>query len=201
MPNINKNIMQATISKNDQMIFSIEELKSEMSLYKINKLVSDGILRKLNKKFYENVMYKGDVSDFYYSYAYVPGGVICLFSAAAYYNLTTYIPDAVDVAIKRKSKVSTLPDWPAINLHYYIDERYALGAKEIKEGKNKILIYDVEKNVVDIVFYREKVGVEEMKEILTNYLHRQDRDLNKLIRYSESMKCSHELKQYLEVLI
>lgn len=46
--------------------------------------------------------------DFYYAYAYVPAGVICLMSAAVYYNLTTYRPDVVDVAIERKAKVSTV---------------------------------------------------------------------------------------------
>ena len=38
-----------------------------------------------------------------------------LVSAAVYYHLTTFIPDAVDVAIPRKAKVSTMPDWPQMN--------------------------------------------------------------------------------------
>lgn len=186
----------------DQLIISIEELKKEgITLYKINQLVNQGILRKLNKKFYENISYEGEESDFFYAYAYVPRGVICLMSAAGYYNLTTFRPDAVDVAIERKSRVSTLPDWPEVKLYYYTEERFGLGIETIVDGKNQFRIYNIEKTVVDIVFYREKVGIEDTKEILVNYLRRKDRNLNRLIRYAELMKCGDIMKNYLEVLV
>ena len=192
----------SNIIANDQMIISIEELKENgLTLYKVNQLVDQGVLRKLNKKFYETTGYQGEESDFYYAYAYVPTGVVCLMSAAVYYNLTTYRPGAVDVAIGRKAKVSTLPDWPEVNLYYYTDERFELGIETIADGKNHFRIYDIEKTIVDIVFYREKVGIEEMKEILINYLRRKDRNLNRLVRYAELMKCGDIMKNYLEVLV
>lgn len=186
----------------DQMIFSIEELKNAgFSHYKINQMVEDGTLLKLNKRFYENTKYQGEESDFYYVSAYAPKGVVCLMSAAAYYNLTTYRPDAVDVAIQRKSKISTMPDWPTLSVYYYADERFETGIRNVQEGKNQFRIYDIEKTVVDIVFFREKIGIEETKEVLINYLRRSDRDLNRLLRYAELLKCSDVLKTYLEVLV
>lgn len=155
----------------DQMIFSVEELKAAgFSHYKINQMVDDGTLLKLNKKYYENTNYQGEESDFYYVSAYAPKGVVCLMSAAAYYNLTTYRPDSIDVAIQRKSKVSTMPDWPTLSVYYYADDRFEIGVKTIRDGKNQFKIYDIEKTVVDIVFFREKVGIEETKEIIVNYL-------------------------------
>ena len=187
---------------NDQMIFSVQELKDKgFSYYKINQMVDQGILIKLNKKYYENANFDGEGSDFYYAYAFVPDGVVCLLSAAVYYNLSTYRPDAIDVAIPRKAKVSTLPDWPEVNLYYYTDERFELGTTIIEEGTNRFRIYDIEKTVVDIVFYREKVGIEETKEILTSYLRRKDRNINRLVRYAEMMKCGDTMKKYLEVLV
>ena len=54
---------------------------------------------------------------------------------------------------------------------------------------------------MDIVFYREKMGIEETKEVLSNYLHRKDRNLNKLIRYAEMLKCKDTINKYLEVLV
>ena len=190
------------ILPDDQIIFSIEELKEAgISHYKINQLVEEGTLQKLNKRFYENTKYQGEESDFYYVSAYAPKGVVCLMSAAAYYNLTTYRPDAVDVAIHRKSKISTMPDWPTLSVYYYADERYETGIRNVREGKNQFKIYDIEKTVVDIVFFREKVGIEETKEVLVNYLRRKDRDLNRLLRYAELLKCSDVMKIYLEVLV
>ena len=186
----------------DQMIFSVDELKmSGFSHYKINQLVEDGTLQKLNKRYYENVKYHGEESDFYYVQAYAPQGVICLMSAASYYNLTTERLDAIDVAIPRQAKISALPDWPELSVFYYAQERYETGVQMIQEGKNRFKIYDIEKTVVDIVFFREKVGLEETKEILVNYLRRKDRNLNRLIRYAEQLKCGDIMKTYLEVLV
>lgn len=186
----------------DQKIISMQELKSEgFSQYRVSKLVSEGKLIKLNKSYFENTEYSGEDSDFYYTEAYAPKGVICLLSAAVYYHLTTFVPDAVDVAIPRKSKVSTVPEWPQLNIHHYTDDRYELGVTMVREGKNKFRIYDMEKTVVDIVFYREKVGIEETKEILVTYLQRKDRNLNRLLKYAKLMKCDKVMRQYLEVLV
>lgn len=186
----------------DQMIFSVDELKAAgFSHYKINQLVENGTLLKLNKKYYENTNFDGEESDFYYAYAFVPDGVVCLLSAAVYYNLSTYRPEAIDVAIPRKARVSTLPDWPELNICYFTDDRFDVGIETIEDGNNRFRIYDIEKTVVDIVFYREKIGIEETKEVLTTYLHRSDRNLNRLIRYAQRLKCGDVMKTYLEVLV
>ena len=142
----------AVILSNRQKIFSIQELEEMgFSQYKIRNLVSEGQLKKLNKTYYENTEYCGEESDFYYIKAYAPKGVVCLLSAAVYYNLSTYIPDAVDIAIPRKGKMSTMPEYPRINVHYYTDERYELGVTPVREEGNEFRIYDMEKTVVDIV--------------------------------------------------
>ena len=191
----------AILPKN-QKIISMKELKDiGFSQYIVGKLVKEGKLIKLNKSYYEIAGYQGEESDFYYAEAYAPKGVICLLSAAVHYNLTTYIPDAVDVAIPRKGKISTVPDWLKMNVHYYTDDRYALGINTVEEGGNQYRIYDMEKTVVDIVFYREKVGIEETKEILVTYLQRKDRNLNRLLKYAELMKCGKVMRGYLEVLV
>ena len=186
----------------NQKFLSIQELKNKgLSQYKIRNLVNEGKLIKLNKSYYENADYSGEESDFYYVSAYAPKGVVCLLSAAVYYHLTTFIPDAVEVAIPRKAKISTIPDWPPMKIHYYTDDRYKLGTLTVREDKNEFRIYDIEKTVVDIVFYREKVGIEETREILINYLKRKERDLNRLLKYAELMKCDKVLRHYLEMFI
>lgn len=186
----------------DRKIFSMTELKNKgYTQYKVSKLVDEGKLVKLNKSFYENTGYQGEDSEFYYIEAYAPSGVVCLLSAAAYYDLTTYIPDAIDIAIPRKAKISTVPDWPRINVHYFTGDRYELGIVSVAEGENSFRIYDIEKTVADIVFYREKVGIEETKEILTTYLQRKDRNLNILMKYAKLTKCEKAMRSYLEVLV
>lgn len=189
------------IPSNCKIVSNKDLKKYGFTQYRIRKLVEEGILIKLNKFFYENCEYNGDDSDFYYVKAYIPKGVICMLSAAVYYNLSTFIPDAIEVAIPRKAKASMIPERPRMNIHYFTDERYKLGIIRVVEEGNDFLIYDMEKTVVDIVFYRETIGIEETKEILLNYLERKDRNLNKLLKYSKMMKCEKVMRQYLEVLV
>ena len=183
-------------------IYSLPELKDMgYSYYLINKMVDEGKLQKLNNKSYENRLYNGDESDFFYVKAYTAEGVICLLSAARYYELTTYWPDSIDVAISRGSKISTMPEWPEFNVVHFSDKRFHTGIETIEEGPNSFRIYDIEKTVIDILFYRNKLGIEETKEILTNYLKRSDRDLKKMHRYAKALRCEKTLSTYLEVLV
>lgn len=191
----------AGVLRDQKIISNMDLKKSGLTQYKINKLVDEGMLIKLNKNFYENREYRNEDSDFYYVKAYAPNGVICLLSAAVYHGLTTYIPDSIDVAIPRKAKVSKMPDKPKMNIHYYTDERHKLGITTVNENNNEFQIYDIEKTVVDIIFYKEKVGIEETKEVLLNYLKRKDRNLTKLLKYARIMKCENMMRQYLEVLV
>lgn len=184
----------------DQMILSIQELKEAgFSHYKINQLVDEGILRKLNKKYYENLRYQGKKSPFYYIDAYTPEGVICLRSAAAYYRLTDCEPDAVDVAIHRKARISTMPENPPIAVSYYAENRYATGIMTIREGNNSFRIYDREKTVLDIVSSQDKVGMEETGNIVANYLKQEERNPDRLMRYAQLLKCSDIMQSYLDV--
>ena len=185
-----------------QQFFTTKQLYDlGFSYYKIRKMVENGDLVKLNKSLYENVFYSGDVDDSSAACAYIPKGVVCMLSAARFYELTTYLPDAVDIAIERSMKVSTKPLWPAVNIWFFPEKRYSCCIESYEKDDKTTRIYSVEKTVVDIVYYRNRVGIEETKEILTNYLKRQDRDLAELHRLSEKLGCKKILETYLEVLL
>ena len=187
---------------NDQMIFSIENLKSmNLSYYAINKLVENNILKKLNRRNYENLNYTGYFNEFVYVNAFFSRGVICLISAASYHELTTIIPQSVDIAIYKKDNVRILPEWPNVNIYYYSEKRHNVGIKKINVGNDFFYIYDIDKTVADIVYYREKIGIEETKEIIKNYLNNKDKNLNNLVRYAKELGCYEVIKTYMEVLL
>ena len=189
------------IAENKKFITTSELKDMGYSYYRIGKLEEDGILSRVNRSTYENLIYKGDENDFFSAEAFVPSGVICLMSAARYYELTNYLPDAVDVAIERKKKVNTLPEWPRIRIFYFDRSRMDLGVTEVQEGKNRFHIFDIEKTVVDIIYYRNKIGIEETSEILRNYLKRKDRQIDILYEYAKRLRCEKIVRTYLEVLL
>lgn len=189
------------IAENKKFITTAELKDMGYSYYKIGKLEKDGLLHRINRSTYENLSYKGDENDFFSAEAFVPNGVICLMSAARYYELTNFLPDSVDVAIERKKKVVTLPDWPEIKIFYFDPVRMDLGATEVREGDNVFHIFDIEKTVVDIIYYRNKIGIEETSEVLKNYLKRRDRQIDRLYAYAKRLRCEKVVRTYLEVLI
>ena len=186
----------------NQKYYTTSELR-EMgySYYKINQMEARGFLHRINRTTYENLSYNGDENDFINATAYVPDGVICLMSAARYYELTNFLPDVIDVAIDRKKKVSTLPDWPDIKLFYFDPARIDTGVIKVMEGGNSFRIFDIEKTVIDIIYYRNKIGIEETAEILRNYLKKQDRQIDRLYSYAKMLRCESIVRTYLEVLV
>ena len=190
------------VLQSDKHFYTISELLAMgLSYYKINKMVSEGNIIKLNKKMYENTAFQGEESDFDIVSVYMPKGVICMMSAARFYGLTTFLPDSIDVAIERNMKVSTFPDFPQINVWYFPEKRYSTGVITKNDDVCEFSMYDIEKTVVDIIYYRNKVGIEETKEVLRNYLAKDNRNLIKLHRYAEILGCKKILQTYLEVLL
>ncbi len=189
------------IAENKKFITTAELKDMGYSYYKIGKLEEQGILSRINRNTYENLTYKGDENDFFSAEAFVPNGVICLMSAARYHELTNFLPDAVDVAIERKKKVNTLPEWPEIKIFYFDTSRMDLGVTEVRDGDNCFHIFDIEKTVVDIIYYRNKIGIEETSEVLRNYLKRRDRQIDRLYAYAKRLRCEKIVRTYLEVLL
>lgn len=187
---------------NEKQYISRDELyKDGYTNYKINLYVQEGQLVPLNRKYFENTQYIGAFNEYYSVPAYCEKGVICLLSAATFHELTTSWPIVLDVAIPRKSRVPKSPDWPKMHYYLFSETRYNTGITTIIEGGNQFLIYDREKTVCDILFYRNKLGFEVAIEVLKNYVSRSDRDINKLMRYAEQLRCSKLLRNYLEVML
>ena len=186
----------------NQKYYTTSELKNMgYSYYKISQMKENGQLYRINRTTYENLSYKGDENDFINAVAYVPDGMICLISAARYYELTNFLPNVIDVAIDRKKKVSTLHDWPQIKIFYFDHSRMYTGVTEITEGGDSFRIFDIEKTVIDIIYYRNKVGIAETSEVLRNYLKRKDRQIDRLYTYAKMLRCESIVRTYLEVLV
>lgn len=189
------------LAENKKFITTAELKDMGYSYYKIGKLEENGLLRRINRSTFENLSYKGDENDFFSAEAFVPNGVICLMSAARYYELTNFLPDSVSVAIERKKKVVTLPEWPEIKIFYFDPARMDLGVTEVRDGDNTFHIFDIEKTVVDIIYYRNKIGIEETSEVLKSYLKRRDRQVDRLYAYAKRLRCEKVVRTYLEVLV
>ena len=130
--------------------------------------------------------------------AVVPGGILCLYSAWNIHQLTTSMPQAYHVAVKRGRKM-VLPDYPAIELHHVSDNLLETGAESIQVNGYNVRVYNAERCVCDAVKFRNKVGMDVCSEIVNNYLSRADRNLSRLTDYAQKMRVTDILNKYLEI--
>lgn len=128
----------------------------------------------------------------------VPDGILCLFSAWNIHGLTTSLPQAYHVAIKRGRKIR-LPEYPPIALHFLTESILELGTEEKFVSGYKVKVYNVERSVCDAIKYRNKVGVDVCSEVVNNYLALPNRNLTLLMDYANKLRVTKTLEKYLEI--
>lgn len=132
--------------------------------------------------------------------AIIPRGILCLYSAWHHYGMTTQIPDSFYVAVGRKRRIK-LPDLIDITLVYQKDELLNIGLTHtVIEGIN-VAIYNRERCVCDAIKYRNKIGIDVMKEVLDSYLCYPQKNFMLLSHYAKQLRVYRILSAYLEVKI
>lgn len=130
----------------------------------------------------------------------VPNGIVCMYSAWAYYSLTTKVPPNICVAISQKRKV-VLPDYPPIMLYYWLPDTLEMGAiSQVIDGYS-VRIYDLERSVCDAIKFRNRIGIDISSEILKNYLRRSDKNLTKLNRYASKLRIAKTLNNLIDYML
>ena len=130
----------------------------------------------------------------------IPGGVICLLSALSYYELTTFNPSVIAMAICRGSRKPKI-NYPPVEFYHFSKKQFEAGINKIKVKGHEIRIYNREKTICDCFRYRNKLGLDIAKEGLSEYLKRKDRDLEKLLEYAEICRIKPLLQTWLNAMI
>ena len=130
----------------------------------------------------------------------LPGGVICLASALAFYDLTTFNPSEIYVAIPNAAKVPKI-DFPPLRVFYFRERFYKPGIEKIEVPNCTIRIYNKEKTICDMFRYRNKYGDDLALEGLKNYLSRKEANVNKLRKYAEICQVKTVMMPYLKALV
>lgn len=179
-----------------------EELRQEgLSAHQIRQLIAMYDLVPVNRGCLMNPNCTGEKSSLLAVSAYAPKGVVCLVSAAIYHGLIASEYSQIDVALPRRSRVPVSPNDPQMRFYLFSEARYGTGIKTVKIGGNSFKIYDKEKTICDLLFYRNKIGFDLMMGALKEYLKSETRDVNKLMEYAKELRCGKLMYEYLEVLL
>lgn len=180
----------------------MKELKSRgFQTRDIQKLFRQGKLEKVKPGLYRLAdMLPGPDSGMVEICLAMPKAVICLTSALAYHELTTFIPTAISFAIPRSDKpvkLLHLPNEP----YYFSENQYKAGIERHQAEAGQIRVYGPEKTVCDMFRYRNKLGEDLALEGLKEYLRRSNRDLNKLMEFAKVCRVKGMVTQYIKGII
>lgn len=172
------------------------ELSVPRGYYGINKELNSGNIIRIKNGVYilpeEQTTMMMDIERI------VPGGVICLYSTWNYYNLTTQIPNGFYIAIEKHRKI-VAPKITDIILCYWEEKYCSMGVEEVVIANHKVKIFCIEKCVCDAIKFRNKIGIDVAVEILSNYLHRRERNISLLMVYAKRMRVISTIQPYLEM--
>jgi predicted transcriptional regulator of viral defense system len=128
----------------------------------------------------------------------IPYGVVCLSSALAFHELTTFIPKKIHFAVPQKRKPPKL-EYPPLVIHYFSDSTYSYGIETYQVKTHEFKVYSVEKTLVDLLRFKEQAL---FAEGLKNYLARRKPkpDLRKLLDAARVGRVEKRLRPLLEVM-
>jgi len=130
----------------------------------------------------------------------VPGGVICLISALAFYELTTQLPPEVHVALPRGAEEPRL-DHPPIKTYRFTGEAFTEGVEAHKLDGVSVRIYSPEKTLADCFKFRNQVGLDTVMEAVRFYRERRSIKVDDLMRYAGICRVKKIIRPYLEAIL
>jgi predicted transcriptional regulator of viral defense system len=129
-----------------------------------------------------------------------PRGMICLTSAASFWDLTDEIPDRVHVAIPRGQNRPVIR-FPPTQVHVFAAETFTQGRTETSvESGERIVISSLERTVVDLMRMRGRIGRDQAFSALRRYLDRPGNQPAELLNLARQLRAGGAVRQALELL-
>lgn len=130
-----------------------------------------------------------------------PNGMICLASAASYWDLTDEIPSVVHLAIARGKHRPHIA-YPPTQVHVFAAATFALGrVQQPIESKDTITISSPERTVVDLMRLRSRIGADLARTALRRYLRRRDAMPGELMALARQLRIGTIMADALETLL
>lgn len=204
---VNKKIKKL---EEDSNIEIIQELIKNNGGYITSKIITDlGIHRMYLKKMLENNMIekvdkgiyiaKDTFNDKYYTLQLRYNKIIfSRFTALYFYGLTELYPDFFDITVDYNYHVDDIN-----NNNYVIKcnkNILDLGLTKVRTPYGHIVkSYDKERCICDIIKYRNKLDVEQVKKSVKMYVKDKTKNLNNLSNYSKKMGIYNEVTEYISM--
>ena len=164
-----------------------------------DELIGLGLLQRLRRGYYVSPLKLNDMDTYEILAALVPDAVISLFSAAQFHDLSSVIPQKIDITLPVQKRVPILPENLRVTIHKAIPRIYEVGIQTVNMNRYPFKVYDRERTVCDFFRMRFQIGKDCAFEVLKNYMAGK-KSLQKLSEYAEVLQIKGVIYPYLEIL-
>lgn len=130
----------------------------------------------------------------------IPQAVICLISALHFHGITTQIPHAVSIAVKRGTERPRL-HYPPTNIYVFSDLAFTEGIETHSIDGTQIRVYSPEKTLADCFKYRNKIGMDTVREAIEKYRNQSKPKPRELLKFARTCRVEKVMRPYLEAML
>jgi predicted transcriptional regulator of viral defense system len=164
------------------------------------ELIKAGQISQIRRGYYAWGPFTETLNDMEILASLIPEGIISFFSAAQYHDLTTVIPQSIEITLPSSMRTPALPENLHVTVHKSANHIYQVGIETVQVGNHTLKVYDRERTVCDFIRNRLKIGKDLALEVLKNYMSRK-KNLQKLYEYAKLLQIEGVLNPYVEVLV
>ncbi len=130
----------------------------------------------------------------------IPNAVVCLISALSFHELTTQIPHEVSIAVVRGSRAPRI-EHPPVRTYSFARDAHEAGIQVHTLDGVMVRIYSPEKTLADCFKFRNKIGMDVVREALKIYRAGRNTDFDEVVRYARICRVEKVMRPYLEALV
>jgi predicted transcriptional regulator of viral defense system len=166
----------------------------------IDELIKKGQLSQVRRGYYAWEPLMETLNDIEVVASLIPEGIISFFSAAQYHDLTTVIPQSIEITLPTSMRTPALPGNLHVTIHKSANHIYPVGIETVQVDNHILKVYDRERTVCDFIRNRLKIGKDAALEVLKTYMSGK-KNLQKLYESAELLQIEGVIHPYLEVLV
>lgn len=170
------------------------------SRYNLQVLTNAGKLKRLRPGLYQ---VKDELVDDFVMIASKSKRIIFSYQTALYlHDLSDRTPNVFHISVPQGYNASHIKKRnDNIQVHYIKKDIHELGVTEINTPLgNKVLVYNLERTICDLIVDREKIDKQIFIDGITRYFKSDKKDLRQLIKYSRVFGIEEDVRKYMEVL-
>ncbi len=130
----------------------------------------------------------------------VPQGVLCLISALAFYEVTTEISRAVNIALKAGSQKPKV-DYPPTKYYWISEPAFSAGIEAHKVDGVEVRVYSLEKTVTDCFKFRNKIGMDVAIAALKECITKKNCKIDEIMKFAKINRVEKVMSPYLQALV